>query len=54
MSIHKSLKLKTLLSRARNVVRRGERLEAMIRRGSWSADQGQSVYGLPKLKLPKG
>lgn len=52
MSIHKSLKLKNKLSRARNVIRRSERLEIMLKRGTFSAES-QSVFGLPKLRLPK-
>lgn len=49
MSVHKSLKLKNALVRARNVLTRKERIEIMKARGKW--DQGRSIYGLPKTRV---
>jgi small basic protein (TIGR04137 family) len=51
MSIHKSLSSRNRLSRARNVLRRGERLKVLFEDGRW--EKGQSVYGLPKTKNPE-
>ncbi|MHC4816619.1 MAG: small basic protein [Planctomycetota bacterium] len=49
MSVHKSLKLKGSLQRARNVLRRAERIELMKARGSWK--EGRSIYALPKTRV---
>ncbi|MHC4971655.1 MAG: small basic protein [Planctomycetota bacterium] len=49
MSVHKSLKLKGSLQRARNVLRRAERIELMKARGAWK--KGRSIYGLPKTRV---
>jgi small basic protein (TIGR04137 family) len=49
MSVHKSLKLKGSLKRARNVLSRTERIELMRERGTW--EKGRSVYGLPKTRV---
>jgi small basic protein (TIGR04137 family) len=51
MSVHKSLKLKGSLQRARNVMTRVERIELMKARGHWKA--GRSIYGLPKTRVDK-
>ena len=52
MSVHKSLKLKNTLGRARNVLRRFERIEIMKARGTWN--KGRSIYGLPKTRKDLG
>jgi len=52
MSVHKSLKLKNTLGRARNVLRRAERIEILKARGKWI--QGRSIYGLPKTRTDLG
>ena len=49
MSIHKSLKMKGSLQRARNVFTRAERIELMKERGEWG--KGRSIYGLPKTRV---
>jgi len=51
MSVHKSLKLKGSLQRARNVMTRIERIELMKTRGTW--EKGHSIYGLPKTRADK-
>jgi small basic protein (TIGR04137 family) len=48
MSIHKSLKVVSGLSRARNVLTRVERLEALSKAGKYT--EGDSVYGLAKVR----
>jgi len=48
MSVHKSLKLKGSLKRARNVMTRAERIELMRVRGTW--EKGRSIYALPKTR----
>jgi small basic protein (TIGR04137 family) len=48
MSIHKSLKVRTKLARARNVFTRAERIEKLKKQGHW--DEEKSVFGLPKVK----
>lgn len=48
MSIHKSLKVKAGLMRARNVWTRLERLEALKKSGK--VKDGESVFGLPKVR----
>ncbi len=52
MSIHKSLKVKGTLTRHRNVLTRGERMELLSKTGRWK--KGQSIYGLPKTRTRKG
>ena len=49
MSVHKSLKLKGSLARARNVLTRNERILLMKDRGVW--EEGQSIYGLAKTRV---
>lgn len=48
MSLDKSLKLKGMLKRHRNVLTRAERIERLKEQGRWSEDT--SVYGLPKVR----
>jgi len=48
MSVHRSLKVKAGLLRARNVWTRVERLEALKKSGR--RKEGDSVYGLPKVR----
>ncbi len=48
MSIHKSLRIRSGLTRARNVWTRIERIEVLKEKGDW--DEEQSVYGLRKVR----
>lgn len=48
MSIHRSLKVKSTLLRARNVWKRVERIDELKKKGEWK-DQ-DSVYGLRKVR----
>lgn len=48
MSLHKSLKSRNRLTRARSVLTRLERLLQLTDQGRWQ--EGQSVFGLPKVK----
>lgn len=48
MSIHKSLVPASKLRRHRNVLTRGERLEALKKEERW--DENKSVFGLPKVR----
>ena len=48
MSIHKSLKIKSQLLRARNVWSRLERITKLEEDGKF--EEGQSVFGLPKVR----
>jgi small basic protein (TIGR04137 family) len=50
MSLHKSLKLRNLLQRRRNVLTRHERLERLKSQGRLDPEQ-DSVFGLPKVKV---
>ena len=47
MSIDRSLKIKNALSRHRNVLSRGERIEQLKEEERW--EEGQPVTGLPKV-----
>ncbi|MBN2512552.1 MAG: small basic protein [Sedimentisphaerales bacterium] len=47
MSIDRSLKVKGALSRHRNVLSRGERIEVLKQEERWEDDK--SVMGLPKV-----
>ncbi|MHC4450167.1 MAG: small basic protein [Planctomycetota bacterium] len=49
MSIHKSLKLKGSMQRARNVLTRKERIAVMKERGEFKTVK--SIYGLPKTRV---
>ena len=51
MSLHRSLVAKTALKRHRNVLTRAERLQRLEDEGRWQ--RGQSVFGLPKVRLRK-
>lgn len=51
VSIDKSLKRGNRLGRARNVMKRHERIEKLLNEDRW--DPTQSVLGLPKTKVPK-
>ena len=51
MSIDKSLKRKNSLQRARNVLKRGERITQMKTEDRFP--EGRSPYGLPKIKVIK-
>jgi small basic protein (TIGR04137 family) len=51
MSIDRSLKIKGALSRHRNVLKRGERIEHLKDEERWSEDD--SVFGLPKVSHRK-
>ena len=51
MTIDKSLKRKGLLARARNVLKRGERIEQMKTEEKWT--DGQSPIGIPKTRVLK-
>lgn len=48
MSVDRSLKSKSALTRHRNVLTRAERLELLEEDGRWNAES-DSVYGLPKV-----
>ena len=47
MSIDRSLKVKTALSRHRNVLSKAERIEILKAEGKWS--EGDPTLGLPKV-----
>lgn len=51
MSIDKSLRRKNSLARARNVLKRGERILVLKNEDRW--EEGQSPYGLPKVRVMK-
>lgn len=51
MTIDKSLKRKGRLARARNVLKRGERISQLQSDDRW--DEGQSPLGLPKVRVIK-
>ena len=48
MSIHPSLTISEKDKKTRSVLKRIERIRQMQEKGSWK--QGDSVYGLPKIK----
>jgi len=48
MSVDKSLKSRTTLTRPRSVLSRIERLEKLEDQGRWQ--EGNSVFGLPKVR----
>jgi small basic protein (TIGR04137 family) len=48
MTIHKSLKVRATLARARNVWKRVERVIKLEEEGKFA--EGRSVFGLPKVK----
>lgn len=47
MSVDRSLRLKSTLSRHRNVLTRAERVAQMMEQGSW--DESYNGLGLPKF-----
>jgi small basic protein (TIGR04137 family) len=51
MTIDKSLKIKAGSAKMRNVMTRAERLTKLIETERWS--EGDPVYGLPKVRVPK-
>ena len=48
MSIHPSLNTSDKTKKARSVMKRSERLRAMLEKNQWK--EGDDVYGLPKIK----
>ena len=48
MSIHPSLNISDKDNKARSVLKRTERIRAMIEKNRWKT--GDNVYGLPKMK----
>ena len=52
MSIHKSLATKGKLIRARNVLKRAERINELEHSGKWKPEEN-SPYGLPKVRVMK-
>lgn len=51
MSLDKSLKSKSTLTRARNVLKRAERIEKLKFEDRWV--DGQCALGLPKVRVEK-
>lgn len=51
MSIDKSLRRKDQLARARNVLKRGERIKVLQDEERWK--EGQSPFNLPKVRVLK-
>jgi len=51
VSIDKSLKKPSGVVRARNVLKRGERIAVLKEQDRW--DDGQSPLGLPKVRIKK-
>jgi len=51
MSIDKSLRRKDQLARARNVLKRGERIKVLKDEERWP--DGRSPFGLPKVRVMK-
>ena len=52
MSVHSSLRVKQgAMDSMRNVMKRHERVRHLMTQGAWA--EGQSVYGLPKIKQTK-
>ena len=51
MTVDKSLKLKSGLSRTRSVLSRSERLAELLEAGKWSEEK--SVFGLQKVRVRK-
>ncbi len=52
MSLDRSLKSTNALERHRNVLTRAERLDLLADEDRW--EEGQSVFGLPKVSHRKG
>ena len=51
MSLDQSLKSGSRLARARNVMKRAERIAKLADEDRW--DETKSVIGIPKTKVPK-
>ena len=51
MTIEKSLKIKAGSVKMRNVMTRAERLTKLMETDRWK--EGDPVYGLPKVRVPK-
>lgn len=51
MSIHASLKSSEKSKKQKSVLKRTERIKIMLEKGTWK--EGNSVYGLPKIKTVK-
>lgn len=51
MSLDQSLKRGSRLARARNVMKRSERIAKLADEDRW--DESKSVIGIPKTKVPK-
>tara|TARA_R110002095_G_scaffold181107_4_gene158443 strand:+ start:2483 stop:2683 length:201 start_codon:yes stop_codon:yes gene_type:complete len=51
VSLDKSLKSKSTLTRARNVLKRAERIEKLKFEDRWA--DGQCALGLPKVRVEK-
>lgn len=51
MTIDKSLKIKAGAAKMRNVMTRAERLQKLMDTDRWT--DGDPVYGLPKVRVPK-
>ena len=51
MTIDKSLKIKAGAAKTRNVMTRAERLQKLMDTDRWK--EGDPVYGLPKVRVPK-
>lgn len=51
MSIDKSLKKPAGMVRARNVLKRGERIAVLKEQDRW--EEGRSALGLPKVRIQK-
>ena len=49
MTIDKSLRTRKGVSRSRNVLTRGERIEKLQQQDRWTAEDG--VFGLPKVRV---
>lgn len=52
MSVHKSLATKGKLVRARNVLKRAERIMELEKAGKWKGEEN-SPFGLPKVRVLK-
>lgn len=51
MSLDKSLRIKSAIARARNVLTRAERIKQLMQEDRWH--EGMSPFGLPKVRVIK-
>lgn len=51
MSIHPSLSSNIKGKHHRSVLKRGEKIKLLMKKGEWTQDS--SVYGLPKIKITR-